>query len=448
MLDEMVGVRTWLARLYRALLPCRVRRYIAGLIGRYRYRKFLFPRTAAWSRLVSETPVTQVGDVASKSFGVNIAGYLTAQFGLGESAWAYANALRSQGVAVSLFDLDIGIPHDRNVNSGYGKIDQELLFPTTLLFVNPDYLDKALAAMPIGRSAHHHLIACWFWELEKLPRSWVPAIQRVDGVMAATHFIASAVGDAGNVPVLRVPLPLVSRLDGGLQRLDFGIDPQAFVFLFTFDFSSWIERKNPVGVIRAFKHAFPAGQPAVQLVLKSSNGHRHEAWFSLVLAEIAGDPRILLRDDIIDRPHLVSLQRCADAYVSLHRAEGLGMGMAECMALGKPVIATGWSGNLDFMDGECAALIGYTLVPVPEGGYPDAEGQRWAEPSVAEAAIWMRRLAECPQLSRELGERGRQHVEKMLSPEASVRNLLSALDEIGLISKSPNTNKSVLEGNP
>ncbi len=384
---------------------------------------------------------------AGRGLGVNIVGYLTAQFGLGESARAYASALRSQGVAVSLFDVDLGIPHERKQSSSDSLIEQQLPFPVTLLFVNPDYLGKALAQVLPVAPQRGMLIGCWFWELEKLPQSWAPALCDLDAVMVASEFVGQAVRNAGDTPLLRVPLPLGPRLDAGLQRQDFGVDADAFVFLFTFDFSSWVDRKNPIAVIRAFKQAFPVERRAVQLVLKSSNGRRHELWFSQVLQEINGDERIIFRDDIIDRPCLVSLQRCADAYVSLHRAEGLGMGMAECMGLGKPVIATGWSGNLDFMNADCAALVEYSLVPVPVESYPDANGQRWAEPSIEDAAKWMRRLADDPEFSRSLGERGRRHVEKVLSPEVATIEFVKGLRDVGLLSVAQMFNENMREEN-
>lgn len=145
----------------------------------------------------------------------------------------------------------------------------------------------------------------------------------------------------------------------------------------------------------------------------------------------AADPRILIREGIIERAHMHALQRCADAYVSLHRAEGFGLGLAECMALGKPVIGTGWSGNREFMHPSNSFLVDYQLVPVPSGQYLHAEdGARWAEPSVIHAAELMRKVKDDTSFARRVGQRAASDVAKMLAPETAAAKIVQRLDEI------------------
>lgn len=136
----------------------------------------------------------------------------------------------------------------------------------------------------------------------------------------------------------------------------------------------------------------------------------------------------MVRDEVIDRAHVHALQRCADVYVSLHRAEGFGLGLAECMAMGKPVIATGWSGNVDFMDQANSCLVGYRLVPVGDGEYPHPDGALWAEADVDEAAAHMRRLADDRGYAAGLGARAAQSVAARLSPQAAAAALIARLE--------------------
>ncbi|WP_299340430.1 glycosyltransferase family 4 protein [uncultured Pseudoxanthomonas sp.] len=419
----------WLGALYRRILPLPVRESIQSQRLRRSRARYAFPRTPAWTRDVSIIDDTAMRVPASGA-GVNVVGYLRAQFGLGESARNYARALRAAGVPVALVDIDLSLPHARDERSLDEYIGSSLPHPVTLLFVNPDYLQQALVKLGHPHKRCGYLIGCWFWELERLPLEWRDSLSQVDEVLVATAFIEAAVREASTKPILRVPLPLPAMRDSGLQRCDFGIDSDAFVFLFSFDFASWIDRKNPMAVIRAFRHAFPAGRNDVLLVIKSSNGYRLPHWFRELVFEAGNDPRVLLRDEVIDKVHVTALQRCADAYVSLHRAEGFGLGMAESMAMGKPVLATGWSGNLEFMDAECAGLIDYSLVPVPEAAYPGSAGQRWAEPDEEHAAHWMQRLADDRVFAKELGERGRDRVREVLSAETVAGQLRARLYEI------------------
>jgi glycosyltransferase involved in cell wall biosynthesis len=124
---------------------------------------------------------------------------------------------------------------------------------------------------------------------------------------------------------------------------------------------------------------------------------------------------------------LTGLIAASDAFVSLHRSEGFGRGPAEAMLLGIPVIVTGYSGTLDFTDGSCACVVGYTLVPVMPGEYPGVEGQRWAEADVAQAARYMRWIQEEPEAARAMGLRGQQRATAMLAPAKIGADMLGLL---------------------
>ncbi|MDR7067986.1 glycosyltransferase involved in cell wall biosynthesis [Pseudoxanthomonas japonensis] len=370
------------------------------------------------------------------SVGVNVFGYLRGEFGLGESARQYARALMAAGVDVALVDMDLGLPHGWKDDSLEALLGTSAPFAVNLVFVNPDYLDTALERIGSDSLAGSHLIACWFWELDRVPDAWLSSLDKVDELLVSSRFVEDAFRKVTDKPILRVPLPLAQLSDSGLERADFDLPEGRFIFLASFDFNSWIARKNPYAVVEAFLQAFSATTEPVLLVLKTSNGFRYPTQLRALLAVTVADPRIVVRDDIIERAHMTALHRCCDAYVSLHRAEGFGLGLAEAMALGKPVIATNWSGNLDFMSSDVACMVDYQRVAVKPGEYPHFEGATWAEPDVASAAAAMYRLAQDPSGAARLGARAREHVLKELAPEKAASAIRRRLQELHSVQRA------------
>jgi hypothetical protein len=362
--------------------------------------------------------------------GVNIFGYLRGQFGIGESARMYARALIAAGYPVALNDIDIDLPHGFRDSSLDGDIGIGAPYETNLIFVNPDYLSQALASIGEIKLKGRYTIACWFWELEQVPDDWRWAFDVVDEIMVASTFVAEAFRQVTQKPILRVPLPVTVADDSGVSRRDFGLPSDKFIFLTTFDFHSSIHRKNPFAVIEAFREAFPCARTDVCLLIKSTNGYQYPDNLQKLLSLAMEDSRILVRDQVLDHAHVQALQRCSDAYISLHRAEGFGLGLAECMAMGKPVIGTGWSGNLDFMSLGNSCLVNYALVPVQAGEYPHAQGARWANADIGHAAAFMRRVVDDRDFAVDLGQKGAADIRQNLSPASAARALVSRLNEI------------------
>lgn len=427
--------QSWLRAIYKHV-PSALRNYVTGrLMAPPKPVHCRFENEGNWSlrrESVPDAPVHFFGetDPAWCGHGSNIFAYLRGQFGLAESARMYARALLGARYPVALIDVDINLPHGRNDHSLDAYIGDDAPHGVHLIFINPDFLDAAINKIGKARLEGGYIIACWFWELEKVPEPWLPAIDLVDEILVSSRFIGDAFARVTNKPILCVPLPLSEVGDSGLQREDFGIADEDFVFLTSFDFNSFVHRKNPFATVRAFQQAFPLDRQGVQLLIKTSNGFRCPDLLQQLLDAAQGDPRIVVRDHVLDRADVRALQRCSDVYVSLHHAEGFGLGLAECMAQGKPVIGTAWSGNMEFMDENNSALVGYTLVPVQEGEYLHHEGQRWASADIASAANWMRRLAGEPDLAQAMGERARRSVLRALSPERAADVLISRIEQI------------------
>ncbi|MFT4197640.1 MAG: glycosyltransferase [Pseudoxanthomonas sp.] len=431
----------WLVALAQRL-PDPWREWLAGLPARGLQRRLAFRRTRRWRQAAlraacaPEEPAIAASAQFGPHAGVNVFAYARGQFGLGEAARLYTQALLAAGYPVGVHDIALDVPHGMDDRSLEGRLGGEPRHAVNLVFANPDSLAAAIESIGASRFRGRYTIACWFWELEKFPEEWRPALSMVDEIMVSTRFVGDMLGAATAKPILHVPLPAIAAPDSGLQRRDFGLRPDAFLFLNSFDFNSYLPRKNPLAAIGAFRAAFPAGEN-VQLLVKSSNGYRHPQALRELLAAAASDPRIVVRDEVIDKCHVQALQRCADAYVSLHRAEGFGLGLAECMRLGKPVVATAWSGNMEFMTPYNSCLVGYRLVEVGADQYPHADGQRWAEPDIGQAAAHMRRLVHEPGLAARIGARAAADIAERLAPQRVAVDLVERLQELALRCPQP-----------
>lgn len=253
-----------------------------------------------------------------------------------------------------------------------------------------------------------------YWELPRLPEFWIPVLRTMDVILAPTTFIADAIRAAlPEATIVNYPQAVSIPADIRRDRVRFGLPDDAFIFGTSFSAEAVMERKNPWAAIQAFKTAFP-DDPDVRLVVRASPGSTFPAtrvWRDL--RDFAADERVLVLEGHLDYAGILSLYASLDAYISLHRAEGLGLGMMESMALGVPVIATGWSGNVDFMSDGDSMLVDYDLVPVkvddasPYSAAITGVSAEWAEARVEDAAARMHELRTVPGLRDELSERAR-----------------------------------------
>jgi glycosyltransferase involved in cell wall biosynthesis len=436
---ELTALRNWLRRrpLLRRLyqcLPSVYRERISKQWARQMAAAVQFPELPPvplqYEALVSGNTQSRGVDVEERRRGANLFAYFRGEFGLAEAARSYARALISAGYPVALNDIDLDLPHGFGDVALAAHLVDEAPHPINVVFINPDYLEAALAAIGHAKLAGRYVVACWFWELERVPVEWLPAIAHVDEILVASEFVEQAFRAVTTKPVTCVPLPVAVGTDSGIDRSAFGLESDTFVFLTSFDFHSWVERKNPFAAIEAFRLAFPEQSIPVRLLVKTSNGAHYPEMLARLLALAQADPRILVREGILERPHLRSLQRCCDAYISLHRSEGFGLGLAECMALGKPVIATAWSGNCDFMSADNSCLVSYELIEVGRGEYLHGSGQRWAAPNIAEAASYMRRIFEDRAFASAVGERAAVDIARKLSSAGIAAALIARFEQI------------------
>ena len=319
-----------------------------------------------------------------------LAGYLTAPTGLGEGARRMLAAMRAQGLAVEPADLTWahrqGPRHaPPEVPPGPGTI---------ILHVNGPMLPWALLALGRRAVAGKRIIAYWAWELPELPADWTRGYRFAHEIWTPSNFCAEAMRRPSGPRVQVVPHPLPEPVRAPIGREAFGLPAEAFVSLCLFDAGSSLARKNPLGAIAAHARAFGDRGDRI-LVLKTHGTATAGPGWAEVAAAAAARPNIRIIDADLPRPEMWALMAAADVVVSLHRAEGFGFAIAEAMALGRPVVATDWSGNRDFMRGPGVFPVAVRMIPArdPQATY-DFPEMSWADPDIEAAAAALRRIAE------------------------------------------------------
>lgn len=367
-------------------------------------------------------PLRDVG--AGGPEGVTVAGYLRAEHGVGEGARLLVAALDAAGVDYSL------VPYERTRSRQHAPMPPGPQgvngHPVAIVCVNADQLPVFAADGGAELLEHRYAIGMWAWEVDVFPGAMAKAGELVDEIWVGSAHSAAAVASATSRPVHVLPLPVVVPDASTSDRGSLGL-PEGFLVLFTFDFDSVVERKNPLGAIEAYRRAFPAGSDA-RLLIKSVNGDKHPAALDALRAAVADRPDIHVRDAYVPADLRYAITASCDAYLSLHRAEGFGLTMAEAMAMGKPVVATGYSGNLQYMDERNSWLVPYDLVSVPDGCSPYPVTARWADPDVEAAAAALKAIHADPAEARARGARARADMERLHGPRARVPFLLDRLE--------------------
>lgn len=381
---------------------------VAGGIHRSLRRLNVSPTTIARlagirNRLISATAAASHAS-PGRTGGVNLVGYLRAENGVGEIARLIGNSLNAGGVEHSLINISATVSRQEHslIESRQGAE-----FDTNIVCVNADMFPSVAALHP-GVFNGRKTIGVWAWETDHFPDNMAASAGLLDEVWVYSHHAAAAVAPKVEVPVLVLPVPTDAYDVGPLCRSDLDL-PEGFLFLFCFDYLSVFERKNPLGLIAAYRKAFPSPGD-VRLVIKSINAEYDPANHRRLQAATAGRTDIQIRDGYLPAASQRSLVSLADAYVSLHRAEGFGLTLAEAMAMGIPTVATGYSGNLEYMTPWNSFLVPFGRIPIAEGADPYVLPGTWAEPNVAEAACLLRRVVASPEEAAHVAAQGQATV--------------------------------------
>ncbi|MGH7263835.1 MAG: glycosyltransferase, partial [Candidatus Rokuibacteriota bacterium] len=359
--------------------------------------------------------------------GVNLIGYAMSEKGLGEALRATARALDTTGLPYCVVDFP---------DAGSANADRSLVgvladnpYPVNVIHLTPDQLPYLIRVRGSAFLRGKYNVGYWMWELPELPPALHGSFAYLDEVWVGSAWCLETIARVSPVPVVKIPLALpldgVTGASGG--RGAFGLPEGAFLVLFMFDAHSTLARKNPTGVIQAFRRAFKDAED-VGLVLKLGRGTPR---IRRTLQDEAGEARVIVIDRVLERTEVNALIEASDCYVSLHRSEGFGLTMAEAMALGKPVIATGYSANTDFMTPANSLLVRYDLVALREDHPPYPRGGTWAEPDLDHAAELLRWVYENREAARRLGERAARDIRAYLAAPAVGRLIARRLEVIG-----------------
>ncbi len=360
-------------------------------------------------------------------FAVNVAGHFRDEAGIGAHGRHIVEILRAAGYPCRITFCDSS-PH-RKAAGIRGSDDTVLPLGVNVVAANIDYLPYLLDEVP-DFLEDRYTIAYWIWDAEPLPAAWAARGNLVGEVWAGSRYSAGIFARSLQQPVLAVPYGVMPAepVPANISRADLLL-PSGFLFLFCFDALSF-ERKNPLGLIEAFGQAFNPGE-GPKLVIKSINGDHAPEQMALLHQRAATHSDITLIDGYLDPDKLRALMSRADAYVSLHRAEGWAMSIAEAMADGKPVIATRHSGNLDYMTDETSFLIDWDSARVsPEADRWIETGSVWAEPRLEHAAECMRQVFWEPDAARARGRKAAEHMRKNHNIAVSAQIVRRRLDSL------------------
>jgi glycosyltransferase involved in cell wall biosynthesis len=426
------GVTSRLFRLawqLRTLIPIGLRLRLGESIADWAFRR-AYPR-------VQQRPL-QVALPRSDEPGVNLIGYLHAESGVGEAARASLRALRRSDLALTLVDYRLGnVSRMGEVLEGHVN---RAYYPINLVHVNAD--QSKIAREHLGEVLFNgrYTIGYWYWEMPEFPESLHFAYEQVDEIWVATEYNRQSIAKYTDKPVHVIPPAIEVKITQALSRTQLHMPEDVFIFLHMSDVLSIPERKNPLGVVEAFLRAFGDEPEAkVKLVVKLSNLDHQPELSEEIFGIMETEPRIQLIHEYLDRNTLNNLLNVCDCYVSLHRAEGFGLPIAEAMYLGKPVIATHWSGNVDMMDESNSLPVRYTLVALARDVGPYQKGQLWAEPDVGDAARKMRDLVYGggTPTAEILGTRARNTILEKYSAAGTASRITSRVNQLMSLSQKP-----------
>jgi glycosyltransferase involved in cell wall biosynthesis len=347
--------------------------------------------------------------------GLNVIGWLRAAVGIGESARCMVRACDAAQLPVALIDMKLNCLNRLGDDSLAARLQDDSPHTVNVFHIDPPVSDQIDHHHGSALRENGYNVAYWAWELPEFPDAWVRQSACFDEIWCPSEFVRAAIAPKVKIPVMVMPHAIGFTVPDGDARAHFSLPVSRFLFLVVYDLNSSQERKNPLGAIESYRRAFPV-EEGVGLVIKTQNVERHPGEFARLRSAIAGLQQVTLIVETLSVEDIRRLESACDTLVSLHRAEGFGLGLAECMFLGKPVISTDWSAPSEFINAANGCPVRYSLVQLQETHGPYTRGQTWAEPDLDHAAAWMRRLVGEFGLADRLGAAARVTVRERFSP--------------------------------
>jgi glycosyltransferase involved in cell wall biosynthesis len=358
-------------------------------------------------------------------------GYAEAALGLGEVFRNMLMALDSAGMPFAIYPFGKNVETRRFGHFLESHYDRKGVYDINVAHMATDQLPHYFSELRKQVRGSRYNILQTYWELAEAPPVWRPLLKRIDELWVPNSYVADAFRPIFDRKITVIPACVNVNRKNDYNRQYFGLDDDRFYFIFSFDYYSGTARKNPLGVAQAFGYAFPDPKTKVGLLLKSTGPGELDPTVSQHLRNLSTiDKRITIFDRSLDRDEILSLIDDCDCYISLHRSEGFGLGMAEALALGKPVIATDYSGNVDFLSETTGFPVPFLLRKLMPGEYPAGEGQSWAEPNLKVAIKHMQTVFSDRGERERRSWRGKQYIEDHYSGRIASKVIMDRLGEI------------------
>lgn len=403
----------------KKIIPSMLRDKLLAIYSQYITNKFVMKASWVFKR-------------NSNVDGVNLIGFIRGEIGLGQSCRLVATALNETNYGFSIYNYDVIETIKHNDYSWDSKILNSFPHNINVFHLNPPELIQAYKVLDLSVWENRYNIGYWLWELEDFPDEWLPALNLVDEVWTPAEFISKNLRKYTSKPVHTLTYPMVANTSNDFDRNYFGLPLDQFLFITMYDINSTMERKNPMATIKAFKSAFDSNRTDVGLVIKVNNANEKE--IAMIKDMIYGYTNVYIIAKTFSKVEVNSLIKVCNSLVSLHRAEGYGLPLAEAMILGRPVIGTNWSANTEFMNAQNSCLVDFKLINLDQNYSMYKKGSRWADANIEHAAQYMNRLVSDADFYNNLADNARFDMAINNSIYAASKAIQERINEI--LSKS------------
>lgn len=368
-----------------------------------------------------------------ENFGINVIGYINGEFGLGEAVRLLIKAIKNQNIPVALINYDVATFHrhtdttftDFTLNAPY-SVNLILLGPTEGVRVLNRYKDTN-----IFKSKYN--IFYLNWESEHFPLEYINNLSVYDEIWVPAQYCKDSLKRHFRKTINVIPYPIEIALQDNIDEIATSFfNKNSFNFLFIFDYNSTLERKNTLNLIEAFQLAFESNDSSVSLTIKTSRSTRFKNEKKSIFDKISNHKNIFIVEEIFEKNTLHNIINSCDCYVSLHRSEGFGLTMAEAMYFSKPVIATGYSGNLEFMDHENSFLVDYEMTKIDSDITNYEKNTIWSNPNVKHASELMKLVRTNSEQVKTIALNGNKTIVSKMSNETIgglIKNKLEKINE-------------------
>lgn len=377
-----------------------------------------------------------IESVSDKPAGMNVFGLNNEPTGLGKASRGFCAAINSAEIKSNYHEVNVSY-YKPSAGVEGRKLSDEQLYRVSVILQNADMMQKFESVYDVSDYDATYKIGAWVWELPQFRSDWATSFGSLDEIWVPSTFCRDAIAPMTVLPVTVIPYVVsVSKPVAKFNREYFKLPQDRFIFAYIFDVSSTIARKNPYALIRAFKLAFPPDEK-VNLVLKFHASRDAEQELRALKIAVADDSRIMLINSVFTDAENDGFKRCIDCFVSPHRSEGFGLNIAEMLLLGKPVIATGYSGNEDFFNDEFGYPIKYKMIEIEKWIGPYAPGMTWADPDCSDMARLMKHVLNNPTEANAKALSGQKFIRQNYSTEAIALKIKNRIKELGFDKEIP-----------